>query len=146
MGYCYDNRGRLACDSCGACGTTRKRTCPHRVQYAEGGSLPYCQPAALCSTCYAKHKATLHASCAEGAARSNARERERSIKLAGGHFERRTCWGDWHATVPAGYVGVRFVGVTGEAYRLVTAADYEAGAARDWMENYPNAQPWEPHA
>jgi hypothetical protein len=144
MGYSYDMGGRLCCDSCGASGDARKRTCPHRVQYADGGSLPYCYPSALCKACYAKHKATLHARCAEGAAQSNVREQARKARLVAGALERRACWGSWHATVPDGMVGVYFKGMQGEAWRLVTHDAYDT--QRAWLDEYPDAQPWEVHA
>jgi hypothetical protein len=149
MGYSYDHRHRLCCDNCGASGVeakTRKRTCTQRVFYAEGGSLPYCPAPALCSTCYQKLKPTLHADCKLGADRSNAREVARKARLAQGSYERRTCWGSWHALVPDGFVGVRFVGLSGEQYRLVTADAYAQGGQGDWLEDYPDAQPWEMHA
>lgn len=145
MGYSYCARtGRLDCDGCGAAtGTTRKRTCPYRVEYAEGGSLPYCQPAALCSTCYIKHKPTLHARCKDGAAEANRRELTRAARLTAGDYERRTAWGDWHETVPAGLIGLRFVNRAGhEEYRLVDAGRDRA----NWLSEYGDAQPWEHHA
>jgi len=144
MGYSYDMRGRLACDACGAAeGKTRKRTCPHRVHYATGGSLPYCYPSALCPTCYAKHKPTLHKDCAEGAARQTAKEQEKAIRFAAGEYERRTAWGSWHALVPDGMVGVCFVNLArAEEYRLLPADTYADG---QWLSDYNNAQPWEVH-
>jgi len=149
MGYSYDARtGRLCCDACGdASGTTRKQTCPHRVHYAEGGSLPYCYPSALCKTCYATRKATLHDGCADGAARQTAQQQIRAAKLAAGEYERRTAWGSWHATVPAGLVGVRFVAQDGrQQYWLVPEADYQRAGAGSWMSEYATRTPWEPHA
>lgn len=148
MGYCYCARtGRLACDACGAAnGKTRKRTCPHRVHYAEGGSLPYCQPAALCPDCYAKHKPTLHDGCKDAAARETQRQQDRAAMLDAGQFERKTAWGDWHELVPSGHVGVRFVNRAGqERYRLLTDEQYKA--VGDWLSDVPaSALLWEPHA
>lgn len=146
MGYCHDSHGRLVCDACGSSTGVRKRTCPHRVYYAEGGSLPYCQPAALCAACYATHKATLHVACAEGAAKSNARERERKEKLANGEFEVKAAFGSWHETVPPGCVGVMFANPTlGERHMLVPEADYDLFRVvrPRYLSDYPRATPWE---
>lgn len=145
MGYCYDMAGRLACDACGKTGGVRKRTCPHRVHYADGGSLPYCQPAALCSDCYRKHKAKLHEGCAAGAAKQNAAEVARKAKLAAGELEVRSAWGDWHETVPTGMTGVLFRNGDQQDYRLMPQADYQPGD-KHWLSDYPTAEPWENHA
>lgn len=145
MGYSYcATTGRLACDGCGAAeGTTRKRTCPHRVQHAEGFSLPYCYPSALCRACYARHKATLHDACEAGAAAQTAKQQQRAAHFAAGEYERRTAWGSWHALVPAGKVGVVFVNAAGaEEYRLLPHESYADGA---WLSEYPDAQPWDVH-
>ena len=143
MGYCYSG-GKLVCDSCGATGSVRKRTCRYRVTYAEGGSLPYCSPSALCAVCYTTHKPTLHANCKAGAVRRTAEETERRQKLDAGELEVRTAWGDWHELVPAGYVGVRFIGMNGsEVYRLILAGEYHG---RGYLSEYPNLSAWEPHA
>jgi hypothetical protein len=140
VGYCY-SRGRLCCDACGITGA-RKRTCPHRVHYPEGGSLPYCQAPALCGTCYDQRRGVLHEECAAGAAAQNDWHRERGRRLDAGEFEVRTAWGDWHSRVPAGFVGVRFVGKGGsEVYRLVPAADYNV-AERHWLSDYAATQAW----
>ena len=146
MGYSYgqtaSGRWALSCDGCGKVGGVRKRTCPHKVVYAEGYSLPYCPPPALCNACYTKHKATLHKDCAAGAATCNARETARAAALTSGALEVRTAWGDWHETVPKGFVGVRFVGTGGTTtFRLVPAGEYEPGVRR-YLHDYPNAQPW----
>lgn len=142
MGYSYCARtGRLACDSCGAAeGNTRKRTCPYRVQYAEGGSLPYCYPSALCKACYAKHKATLHADCEAGAAKRTAEEATKRARLAAGELEVRSAWGSWHPNVPVGFTGVYFENrlTNARAYFLVPADAYAAG----WLADYPGAIPW----
>ena len=145
MGYCYTLDGKLCCDGCGTHGNgTRKRTCPHKVHYANGGSLPYCQPAALCSACYETHKPTLHAGCKAAAAQRTAEETARAARLAAGSYERKACWGSWHATVPDGMVGIVFEGTQGKAWRLVTKDAYDTQAR--WLEDYPHAQAWETHA
>jgi hypothetical protein len=142
MGYCYDDGGKLCCDACGDSGQVRKRTCPYRVHYAEGGSLPYCSPSALCAACYHTHKATLHADCKAGAAKRTAEELERAAMLEAGQYERRTAWGDWHPFVPAGFVGLRFVNKAGkELYRLISTERYESITGQ-WLRDYPWAQEW----
>ena len=146
MGYSYDLRGRLACDSCGSCGQTRKRTCPARVRYAGGGSLPYCQPAALCPACYQRHKATLHAGCREGAAKRTAEEAAKQARLAAGELEVAAAWGSWQPTVPEGYVGVCFRGLGGaEVYRLIRKAEYDPSVRR-YLSEYAETGDWrDPH-
>jgi len=142
MGYSYDLRGRLACDSCGACGQTRKRTCPHKVHYASGGALPYCYPSALCPGCYAKHKATLHTGCKDGAAKRTAEEAAKHARLAAGELEVTSAYGSWHPTVPEGYTGVIFRGVDrAEVYRLIAREQYDPGVRR-YLSEYPDAHPW----
>jgi len=142
MGYSYDMSGRLACDACGSTGKTRKRTCPHKVHYAGGGSLPYCYPSALCADCYATRKATLHAGCAERAAARTADEAAKHARLVAGELEVASAFGTWHATVPEGWVGVIFRGTAAnEAYRLI-AADHYDPTSRRYMSEYPDARPW----
>ena len=143
MGYSYSVPGnRLCCDSCGHDGGVRKRTCPEKIHYADGGALPYCYPSALCPSCYAKHKATLHADCKAGAAKRNAEEVARGARLAGGDFEVRTGYGAWHKAVPVGSVGVRFVGTGGrEEFRLLPEAEYAPGE-KHWLSDYPTAALW----
>jgi hypothetical protein len=146
MGYSYCARsGRLACDACGdTSGTTRKRTCPHKVHYADGGSLPYCYPSALCRDCYAKHKATLHDDCKAGADARNQQEQRRAARLVAGDYEVKNAYGSWHKTVPDGMVGVRFVNRAGaEVYRLVPDAIYNGESRGNWLQDYPDAQPWD---
>jgi len=46
MGYSYDMRGRLCCDSCDNSGNVRKYKCP----------FGYCQALALCCACAKTHK------------------------------------------------------------------------------------------
>lgn len=142
MGYCYTHSGALVCDGCGAAGGVRKRTCPHRVTYPlDGYSLPYCYPSALCPACYKAHKATLHATCAEGAATSNAEHAATAARVRAGDALVKAAWGDWHAAVPAGLVGVCFrtQGATPE-YRLVPATSYQGGGG--FLSDYADAQPW----
>ena len=139
MGYCYDLRNRLVCDSCGDSGKTRKRTCPFKVHYPEGGSLPYCYPSALCPPCYAKHKATLHAGCKDAAAKRNAELNVEGVRLAAGELKVKAAWGDWHADVPDGFSGVYFKGATSEAYKLVPKGDYKGSG---WLSDFPNALDW----
>jgi hypothetical protein len=114
MGYCYTVGGKLVCDRCDKAGGVRKRTCPHKVYYYDGtGALPYCQPAALCSSCYQIVKATLHAGCEAAAVqRSIENMREHQRLLAGD--ARVVCrFGDWDADVPTGYVRAIYRDVQG---------------------------------
>jgi hypothetical protein len=112
MGYSYGTNERgnwcLACDNCGEVGGVRKRTCPEKVYYPNGSSLPYCYPAALCSACYAKLKGTLHANCKRGAAKENALQARRGALLDAGAYLWRGSYGEWHESVPAGMVGMVF--------------------------------------
>lgn len=146
MGYCYDNAGRLCCDSCGTAGNVRKNTCPHKVHYADGSSLPYCPPPALCPACLKKHGGTakIHAGCKEHAARSNAREVENARRYAAGELKRGAAWGDWHEKVPAGMVGVLFNNPsTGqERYKLIEAARYNA---HEWLSEFEPLTDWTDH-
>ncbi len=74
MGYCFDYRGRLACDGCGIAGGVRKRKCAYKVAYP-GYSIAYCSPPALCSPCYKKYGGLrgIHGdACRDGAAASQA--------------------------------------------------------------------------
>lgn len=87
MGYCYSMDGRLACDGCGAVGETRKRTCPHRVTYADGTSLPYCPAPALCPRCWEREgKSAVHAGCKERAAARTAQEAGKAFATTGSLF------------------------------------------------------------
>ena len=146
MGYSYgrNDRGNLVLSSasCGNLGGVRKRTCPYKVHHADGFSLPYCYPSALCSTCYATHKATLHQDCAKGAAESQARENARAFRLASGEYEVGAAWGSWHEDVPDGMTGVVFRNVDKvEQYRLVRASAYDPSSRR-YLSDYPHAQEW----
>lgn len=148
MGYCYgltsSGRYALACDACGAVGGVRKRTCPHKVHYAEGGSLPYCYPSALCASCYKTRKATLHVGCPEGAAKRTAEEIAKREKFAAGDKEVRSAFGDWHKAVPSGMVAVVFSGLdrSNEEWRLIPSEEYEPGVKR-FLSEYPSAVPVE---
>lgn len=158
MGYGYeqryDRRGRrylvLACDKCGDAGGVRKRTCTARVLTDSLRSvrawLPYCSPPALCKPCHQKLKATLHESCARGAAMAQADYDTTERLLDSGESLVVAAWGDWHATVPAGFVGVCFRGMSGESYRLVTVEEYDArrhgGRVAEKLSAFVNALPW----
>lgn len=113
MGYCYDWKNRLCCDSCGASGGVRKRKCPRKVltdshRSATRHELNYCYPAALCATCYQGEKATLHANCAEGAAKSQAEYDAKQARLDAGEHLLISGRGDWAEGVPAGYCEATF--------------------------------------
>jgi hypothetical protein len=140
MGYCYDMRGRICCDACGDSGQTRKRTCPHKVSYPNGGSLPYCPAPALCSACYEKHKATLHQDCKEGAAKSTARYAAEAARVQSGDPQVKAAFGDWHEKVPKGFVGVLFEDKDRrEIYKLMPANHYLGGG---FLGDYTSAEPW----
>lgn len=148
MGYSYTRSGALACDDCGNGGRVQKRTCPYVVDVISPmmtpmrAKLPYCYPPALCPACWQKHKATVHANCEAGAAASSARYAEQGRRLDAGELAVSSRFGDWHAAVPAGYVGVYFRGWHGEAWRLVPVPE-PAGAA--WLSDYPTVQDWIGH-
>jgi hypothetical protein len=81
MGYCFDRRGRLVCDSCGVSGYVRKRPCPYG----------YCQSAALCGSCKTKHRfmdKEYHAECKVGHERYLAREAAKQARLDAGDYLR----------------------------------------------------------
>lgn len=133
MGYCYEAYGsrRLCCDKCGQPGGVRKRKCPYTVlgDSLRGArqALPYCYPPALCAACYAALGGLrgLHgASCAEGAAASQAEADAIEAALDAGESLSIAAWGDWEPSVPTGMVGVAFSGRAGEIYRLMAEADY----------------------
>lgn len=136
MGYCYHKTtGQLVCDCCGSAKGTKKRTCPHKV-----GNLPYCSPPALCPTCYQERGGEkIHDRCKVPAEARRREEDRRWEMLAAGHLERSTAWGDWHDNVPAGLVGVKFVGLKSEEYRLLPEATYNA---HQWLHEFADAQPW----
>ena len=153
MGRSYDSSGRLACDGCGkAEGTTRRRTCPARVVYPSGASLPYCAAPDLCPDCVVKHRDRLHVGCREAAAKRTAEERARGARLEAGEMLLRSCWGDWHERVPAGWVGACFVGKgDAVAYWLVPAKVYDRRGRDDSPGDFarvavemgePELRPW----
>lgn len=147
MGYSYDMRGRLACDSCGRTGETRKRPCPHKVTTETGQVLRYCQAPALCGDCLRKHGGTagVHAGCKEGAAKSQARYDARRERLAAGEAQVMCAWGDWHELVPTGLVGALFIGADKvEHCVLLRVQDYDP-STKPWLSDYPDAMPWENH-
>lgn len=158
MGYSYDKGGRLCCDRCGKAGGVRKRTCPHRVTYPGGASLPYCPARARCDDCLRAEggNAKLHAACAAPAAARTLEEARKAARLAAGDLECRTGWGSWHPAVPAGWVGRRFVGTSGqESFFLIPDAvddaagsyflsDYREAARRAGVELLPWSDPDRP--
>ena len=95
----------LDCAECGtADGTVRRRPCP--VTTRRG--LHYCPAAQLCGACYSGARndgrwTQWHASCAEGAARSDAADDARESEP---HMYARSARGDWAPDVPAGMVQV----------------------------------------
>lgn len=139
MGATYDMQGRRACDACGVVGNVRVRTCPARVQYPGGGSLPYCGGPALCPACFERKggSAALHAGCREQAAHRTAEELHKPARLRAGDFESRTGWGDWHPAVPKGMVGRRFVGLPGmpEVYVLLPV-ELDRTVRADFLSDY----------
>lgn len=136
MGGIYEGsgRGRRCCDNCGKPGGVRKRPCTHKVLsnslHSSDGkrhALPYCPPPALCKDCFdrlGKGKG-VHASCAEGAAASQARADAIEAALDAGDFLPTSAYGDWHHTVPKGKVGVIYRGRRGTRYALVSDDDYK---------------------
>ena len=147
MGYSYDAMGRLACDYCGKTGGVRKRACPRKVTTEDGYTSHYCTPPAMCGECYSKvgGSKVIHANCAEGAARSQARYDDIRARLKAGEAQVRSAYGDWHVSVPSGLVGVCFADADSiKSYVLVPKADYDP-EARHWLSDYPNAQPWIDH-
>jgi len=137
MGYSYDITGKLCCDCCGEVGKVRKRTCPHRVYYAGGGSLPYCSPSALCPTCYQKHKAALHEGCKERADERTREEAEKAKRLAGGAYETRTVFGDWHEDCPKGWVLVVFTNRCGAEKHCLIPDSFYNPTDYPFLEDYP---------
>ena len=131
MGYCFDYKGRLVCDDCGAYGSVRKRKCSFKVLgdslHGPRHALPYCYPPALCSECFKKHGGTkgIHAGCRDGAEASQAEADKIERLLDEGDFLPVSAYGDWHEAVPEGKVGVKYRGRSGERYVLLDKADYE---------------------
>lgn len=113
MGYSYDYRNRLCCDSCGMSGGVRKRTCPYKVLTASHRSenrlsMNYCYPSALCAVCYKSERATLHEGCAAGAATSQARYDLKQTRLDAGEHLLTSGSGSWLDHVPDGFVEATF--------------------------------------
>jgi len=150
MGYCYgrDKSGkqRLACDSCGTIERTRKRTCPFKVS-----GLPYCPAPALCVACYAKRGGKkLHADCEAPAKAAQAEDDACAAILACGEYRVAAAWGDWHPTVPEGWVGVLLRnGHLDERLRLALKDEYDrlfAGprprGGQMWQFDFEALAPW----
>lgn len=84
MGYGYDLKNRLSCDSCGACGNTRKIPCP----------FGYCPAPALCPECKTKYADTLKKEwhrkrkCDLGMLRHDLSNQEALCLLHTGHYLR----------------------------------------------------------
>lgn len=141
MGYCYTQSGALVCDRCGTGGGCRKRTCTHKSAYLffdagtpRIGYLPSCQPPALCQPCWeALGKGKLHDPCKERATLVSARELAAFDQLKAGDAKLKSQWGDWFHSVPSGFVGMGFKGLSGaEEYRL-----------RPKDTDSPEWQPWD---
>lgn len=148
MGYSYSFDGKLCCDHCGKPGGVRKRKCPHFVltdnaRSKERARLSYCYPPALCEGCKEEQKATLHASCAANAAKSQEQYDAVQARLDSGDKLVLSAWGDWHETVPAGFVGVLFGGprYEGHEYRLIPSGDYDPGT-KQFLSEYGDTQTW----
>jgi hypothetical protein len=132
MGYSYEARtGRLCCDRCGKPGGVRKRSCPYKVLgHSLNGprhTLPYCMPLALCGGCYTAMGGQngVHGDkCRQAAAASQAEDDAIEAALDAGESFSVAAWGDWETSVPAGQVGLKFVGRDGVKWRLVPEADY----------------------
>lgn len=141
MGYCYKN-GRLCCDACGSVGA-RKRTCPHKVTMDRGQVLPNCQAPALCKACWEKYgKNKIHDQCRESAARSNAEYAAVRARIEAGDKVLRCCFGDWHADVPAGMVGMVFGDGEQAEGLLVTEEEYSAHRATHSFLSEYKGTPW----
>ncbi len=153
MGYCYDNRGRLACDNCSATRGVKKNICPETVltdslRTTRPGlrlEIPYCYPPALCARCEEKLADTIHAPCKEHAAASQATSDAVEALLEDGAYLRTAAWGDWHAHVPEGRVGVSFRNLRGQAaYYHVDPTEYRAFTQIARPQDYPSATPMTP--
>jgi len=79
--------------------------------------------------CYKRERATLHGDrCRAGAAASQARYDVEQAALDRGEYIRTTCYGDWHAAVPKGFVGALFTNIRGEEVGLLLPESvYETG-------------------
>jgi hypothetical protein len=135
MSYNYEQRtGRLMCDRCGRPGGgTRRRACPHhvlgpstRTNGRDRELLPYCPPPALCGDCVAAlgGREAVHERCRIQAAHAQAAADAIERRLDAGESLSVEAYGAEEPGVPAGMVGVKFVGRTGVTYRLMAAADY----------------------
>lgn len=142
MGYSYQKtssgREALCCDNCPAAGReagVRKRTCPHRVHYRDGGSLPYCPAPALCSNCYRSLgcQAGVHANCAEACAAQQAREDAVTAKIAAGDLPVRAAWGGYVLDANGQPMAVREL-ATRDSWTLVLFGDLPAapGGREEW--------------
>lgn len=126
MGYVYEGR-KLCCDACGEPGA-RKRACVFKVTNEGGGVLPYCPAPALCGACFKQRGGGkgVHAGCEEGARAAQARADAKKARLAAGEHVHCVSYGDWHAAVPEGWVGLGFRNQAGEELRrLAPKAAYE---------------------
>jgi hypothetical protein len=146
MGYCYTNDGKLCCDKCSGSGDVRKRTCPHKVD-----GLPYCPAPALCDECLKElgGNAKLHTRCKEHAKRSQDESDSRKARIAAGDHMLATAWGSWHELVPAGYVGMRFVGTSDEVHILVEDGKHDElrKSGCYFLSEFKDfAEPWLQHA
>jgi hypothetical protein len=138
MGYCFDYRGRLACDGCGIAGGVRKRRCAYKVD-----GVPYCPAPALCPDCYKQHGGLrgVHGDeCRDGAAQSQARADADKARIAAGDFKSRSAFGDWHELVPENKVGLLFYGQGDPFGILVDDADYDNKSV--WFFDLKSYQPW----
>ena len=144
MGYSYERtasgRHALCCDACGKSGGVRKRTCKYKVTH-NGFSIPYCPPPALCSNCYATHKATLHDGCKAGAEASQAREDARQAQLQSGESLSSVGFGSWHDLVPDGMVGRGFKALDGTMTFVLLPNELDQTRG-DALSAYPEAVPW----
>lgn len=144
MGYSYGvnpetGRMALACDSCGRVGQVRRRPCPHLVVDEYGQRLPYCPAPALCPSCYAARRATLHAACAEPARRSSAEYAARRGRIAAGDLPVCAAFGDAPG-VPEGWTLVLFglaQPLAGEHWRIVPSAEYRPDG---FLSDHPRAE------
>lgn len=147
MGYSYDSLGRLACDGCGKTGGVRRRPCPYKVRDECGHTLNYCPASAYCAECHAARKATRHADCKAGAARSQAEYDARRAVLDAGEHVLSSAVGDWADGVPEGYCRVTFRGRGGQSsVYLIPTAEYDNRGAivgPIMPRHFPEAQRYE---
>ena len=155
MGYCYDSRGRLACDSCGNSGGVRKRTCPHKVTSSnhrwpngQRGAISYCYPSALCDDCFKNHGGNrkVHANCKAGAAARQAEYDAEQARLDRGDHLVVSRYGSWHEAVPEGMVGACYASAGWSDHRRVLVP--KEFHKVDWLEDLPAgvAVPWDSEA